>query len=75
MEDRAMRFFNHLGNKFFKYGVLPGSWDSPLKTRCAARKCLSRDGLRDHRGEPGVFRTDFDPFGDFDLIFGAAPTI
>ena len=70
MEDHAMRFFNLLGNKFFS---LAFSWllGQPIKdTLCGTKVLWKRDYelIKANRSYFG----DFDPFGDFDLIFGAA---
>ena len=70
MEDQAMRFFNILGNKFFS---LAFSWllEQPIKdTLCGTKVMWKKDyeRLADNRSYFG----DFDPFGDFDLLFGAA---
>jgi SAM-dependent methyltransferase len=70
MEDRAMRFINMLGNKFFS---LAFSWllGQPIKDTLCGTKVLFRSDyelIAKHRGYFG----DFDPFGDFDLLFGAA---
>jgi SAM-dependent methyltransferase len=70
MEDRAMRFLNLVGNRFFS---LLFSWllGQPVKdTLCGTKVLWRRDYRRiaDNRG----FFGDFDPFGDFDLLFGAA---
>jgi len=70
MEEEAMRFFNMLGNKFFS---LAFSWllGQPIKdTLCGTKVLLRKDyeALARNRGYFG----DFDPFGDFDLLFGAA---
>ncbi len=70
LEDRSMRFFNILGNKFFS---LAFSWllGQPIKdTLCGTKVLWKRDyeliaNNRDYFG-------NFDPFGDFDLLFGAA---
>ncbi len=70
LEDEAMRFFNILGNKFFS---LAFSWllGQPIKdTLCGTKVLWKSDYVqiaknRDYFG-------DFDPFGDFDLLFGAA---
>jgi len=70
MEDKAMRFFNILGNKFFSAAF---SWllSQPIKdTLCGTKVLYHQDYLviaanRKYFG-------DFDPFGDFDLLFGAA---
>ena len=70
MEDQAMRFFNIIGNKFF---TLAFSWllGQPIKdTLCGTKALWKRDYdlIADNRAYFG----DFDPFGDFDLLFGAA---
>jgi SAM-dependent methyltransferase len=70
METQAMRFFNLLGNKFF---ALAFSWllGQTVKDTLCGTKVLSRENyelLSQNRGYFG----EFDPFGDFDLIFGAA---
>jgi len=70
MEKRAMRFFNLIGNKFFS---LAFSWmlGQPIKDTLCGTKVLTKANYeriaanRQHFG-------DFDPFGDFDLLFGAA---
>lgn len=70
MEDEAMRFFNFMGNKFFS---LAFSWllGQPIKdTLCGTKVLTKRDYelIATNRSYFG----DFDPFGDYDLIFGAA---
>ncbi len=70
MEKEAMRFFNLLGNKFFS---LAFSWllEQKIKdTLCGTKVLWKRhyDMIVANRGYFG----DFDPFGDFDLLFGAA---
>jgi SAM-dependent methyltransferase len=70
MEERAMRFFNLLGNRFF--GLL-FSWllGQPIKdTLCGTKVLWRRD--YDRIAKNRAFFGDFDPFGDFDLLFGAA---
>jgi len=69
MEKQAMRLLNLLGNKFF--GAL-FSWLLGQKFRdtLCGTKMISRKNyelIADNRSYFG----DFDPFGDFDLIFGA----
>ncbi|RKY21437.1 MAG: glycosyl transferase [Planctomycetota bacterium] len=69
MERQAMRFLNLLGNKFF--GTL-FSWllGQRFRDTLCGTKMLSRkdyDLITANRSYFG----DFDPFGDFDLIFGA----
>ncbi len=70
MEDEAMQFLNYLGNKFF--GVV-FSWllRQPVKDTLCGTKVLSRDSY-DVIAANRAYFGDFDPFGDFDLLFGAA---
>lgn len=70
MEDEAMRFLNRLGNIFFAKGL---SWvldarvgDSLCGTKLFTRRDWHRFG--EWRRDFG----DFDPFGDFELLFPAA---
>ena len=70
MEKEAMRFFNLLGNKFFS---LAFSWllGQPVKdTLCGTKALWKKDYER--IAENRSYFGDFDPFGDFDLLFGAA---
>ena len=70
MENEAMRFLNILGNKFFSV-VLSWLLNQPLKdTLCGTKVLLRTDYERIAAGRS--YFGDFDPFGDFDLIFGAA---
>ena len=69
MEDEAMRFLNLLGNKFFS---LFFTW--LLGQRFKDTLCGTKVMFRRHYEElvaNRVYFGDFDPFGDFDLIFGA----
>jgi len=70
MEDKAMRFFNILGNKFFS---LAFSWllGQPIKDTLCGTKVLYRNDYETIAANRHYFG-DFDPFGDFDLLFGAA---
>lgn len=70
MEDEAMRFFNFLGNKFFS---LAFSWllGQPIKDTLCGTKVL-RKGDYELIAANRTYFGDFDPFGDYDLIFGAA---
>lgn len=70
MESEAMRFLNMIANKLFG---LAFSWllGQRLKDTLCGTKVLFRsdyERLAKHRAYFG----DFDPFGDFDLLFGAA---
>jgi hypothetical protein len=70
MEDRAMRFFNLVGNKFFS---LAFSWllNQSIKDTLCGTKVLSREHYETIARNRAYFG-EIDPFGDFDLIFGAA---
>jgi ubiquinone/menaquinone biosynthesis C-methylase UbiE len=70
MEDEAMRFFNLLGNKFFG---LAFSWllGQPIKDTLCGTKAMRRNDYQKLAQNRSYFG-DFDPFGDFDLLFGAA---
>src|SRR5512138_3771761 len=70
MQDRAMRFLNLLGNKFFS---LAFSWllGQPIKDTLCGTKVL-RKGDYERIAANRSYFGDFDPFGDFDLLFGAA---
>jgi len=70
MEKQAMRFLNLFGNKFFS---LAFTWllGQPIKDSLCGTKALWKkeyDRIAANRWYFG----DFDPFGDFDLLFGAA---
>ena len=70
MEKQAMRFLNLLGNLFFG-AFLSYILGQRLKdTLCGTKVLLKKDYeiIKNNRSYFG----DFDPFGDFDLIFGAA---
>jgi SAM-dependent methyltransferase len=70
MEGQAMRFLNLLANKIF--GAL-FSW--LLDQRIRDTLCGTKALFRDHYGRIAANRDAFgrlDPFGDFDLLFGAA---
>ena len=70
MEEKAMRFLNLAGNKFFG---LAFSWILGQKikdTLCGTKVLWRTDYQRIAAGR--AYFGDFDPFGDFDLIFGAA---
>jgi SAM-dependent methyltransferase len=70
MEEQAMRFFNLVGNKFFAYAF---SWllGQPVRDTLCGTKVLWRSDYR-KIAENRAYFGDFDPFGDFDLLFGAA---
>ena len=69
MEKNAMRFLNTLGNKFFS---LAFSWllEQPIKdTLCGTKVLFRKDYLKLVANRH--YFGNFDPFGDFDLLFGA----
>jgi len=70
MEKEAMRVLNLIGNKFFS---LAFSWllEQPLKDTLCGTKALWRTDY-DKIAANREYFGDFDPFGDFDLLFGAA---
>jgi SAM-dependent methyltransferase len=70
MEKEAMRTLNFLGNKFFS---LAFSWllGQPIKDTLCGTKVMWREDYEKIAANRSYFG-DFDPFGDFDLIFGAA---
>jgi SAM-dependent methyltransferase len=70
IEGEAMRLMNLIGNKLFSWAF---SWllGQPVKdTLCGTKALWKKDyeAIALHRPYFG----DFDPFGDFDLLFGAA---
>jgi glycosyltransferase involved in cell wall biosynthesis len=70
LEERAMRFLNQMGNKFFS---LAFSWllGQSVKDSLCGTKVLSRSDYAVIAANRAYFG-EFDPFGDFDLLFGAA---
>ncbi len=70
MEKEAMRFLNYFGNKFFGWFFSYLLGQKLKDTLCGTKVLFKKDYLlikanRKYFGE-------FDPFGDFDLLFGAA---
>jgi len=70
MEKESMRVLNFLGNKFFS---LAFTWilGQPIKDTLCGTKMLWRKDYENIKKTRSFFG-DFDPFGDFDLLFGAA---
>ena len=69
MQEEAMQFFNLCANKAFS---LIFSWllGQPVKdTLCGSKAMLRQNYERLAAGR--AYFGDFDPFGDFDLLFGA----
>jgi SAM-dependent methyltransferase len=70
MEPDSMRFLNMLGNRAFAR-VLKAIVGQQVKdTLCGTKVLLRRDYERIASGR--AYFGEFDPFGDFDLLFGAA---
>jgi len=70
MEKNAMRFLNVLGNKFFST-AFTFLLEQYIKDTLCGTKVLWRQDYKKIVMGRGYFG-DFDPFGDFDLLFGAA---
>lgn len=70
MEDQAMRFLNLLGNKFFGMAFTWILGQDIKDTLCGTKVIRREDYLRLAQGR--AYFGEIDPFGDFDLIFGAA---
>jgi glycosyltransferase involved in cell wall biosynthesis len=70
MEARAMRFLNVVANKLF---ALLFSWllGQQVRDTLCGTKALWRDDYERIAATRRYFG-DFDPFGDFDLLFGAS---
>ncbi|MCU0369814.1 MAG: bifunctional class I SAM-dependent methyltransferase/glycosyltransferase family 2 protein [Bacteroidales bacterium] len=70
MEEEAMRLLNLLGNKFFSL-FFSYLLDQQVKDTLCGTKVLRKSDYEKIRANRGYFG-DFDPFGDFDLLFGAS---
>src|SRR4029079_14215816 len=70
MEEEAMQFLNMIANKLFGIAF---SWlvGQPIKDTLCGTKVLWRAHYNLISANRSYFG-DFDPFGDFDLLFGAA---
>jgi hypothetical protein len=70
MEAGAMRFLNMIGNRAFRSLVKAMIGQQIGDTLCGTKVMLREhyEQIADNRSYFG----DFDPFGDFDLLFGAA---
>ena len=70
LEDESMRNLNYLANKIFSYLF---SWilGQPIKDTLCGTKVLWKKDYQDIKANRKYFG-NFDPFGDFDLLFGAA---
>lgn len=70
MEKQAMRLLNYWGNKFFSTTFTYILGQRVKDTLCGTKVLLAEDYEKIKKNR--IFFGDFDPFGDFDLIFGAA---
>jgi len=70
MESEAMRFLNLLGNKFFAVALSFVLGQDFKDSLCGTKMMLRSDYLR--LLERIRVLGDFDPFGDFNLLFGSA---
>ena len=70
VEKGAMRILNFFGNKFFSIAFTAILGQSLKDTLCGTKVLWKKDyeSIQENR----AFFGDFDPFGDFDLLFGAA---
>jgi glycosyltransferase involved in cell wall biosynthesis len=70
MEPGAMRFLNMLGNRLFSL-TLKAIMGQQVKDTLCGTKVLSRQAY-DEIAAGRAYFGEFDPFGDFDLLLGAA---
>jgi hypothetical protein len=70
MDAKAMRFLNLVGNKFFGY-LFSYLLGQPVRDTLCGTKVLRRSDYERIAANRSVIG-DFDPFGDFDLLFGAS---
>lgn len=70
MERQAMRFLNKIGNKFFSVLFTWLLGQRFRDTLCGTKVLSRRNYAKIAAGRADL--GEFDPFGDFDLIFGAA---
>ncbi|MDB6170210.1 MAG: arnC 3 [Verrucomicrobia bacterium] len=70
MEKQAMQFLNLCANKAFGL-IFTWLLGQPVKDTLCGTKVLSRAHYEEIAANRAYFG-DFDPFGDFDLLFGAA---
>lgn len=70
MKKQAMRLLNYVGNKLFGL-TFSFLLDQPVKDTLCGTKAIFKDNYQKIAKNRNYFG-DFDPWGDFDLIFGAA---
>ena len=70
MENQAMRLLNYIANRMFAL-IFSFILNQPFTdTLCGTKVLLSEDYKKISKNRN--YFGDFDPFGDFDLLFGAA---
>jgi len=70
MEDKAMQFLNIIGNRIFGIAFTFLLGQQIRDTLCGTKVLWARDYRRIVANRS--YFGDFDPFGDFDLLFGAS---
>jgi ubiquinone/menaquinone biosynthesis C-methylase UbiE len=70
MDEKAMQFLNLCANKAFGL-IFTWMLGQPVKDTLCGTKVLTRAHY-DHIAATRAYFGEFDPFGDFDLLFGAA---
>jgi SAM-dependent methyltransferase len=70
MDDKAMQFLNLCANKAFGL-IFTWLLGQPVKDTLCGTKVLTKENYERIATNRSYFG-DFDPFGDFDLLFGAA---
>lgn len=70
VSSEAMPWLNRMANRFFAW-LLSYLINAKIKDSLCGTKVMSRENYR-KLAENRSYFGDFDPFGDFDLLFGAA---
>ena len=70
MQPGAMQLLNVFGNKFFS-AVFSALLEQPIKDTLCGTKVLRKSDY-EAIARARIYFGDFDPFGDFDLLLGAA---
>ena len=70
VDPKSMPWLNRMANRFFAW-LLSYLLNTKIKDSLCGTKALSRDNYKKIVSNRSYFG-EFDPFGDFDLLFGAA---
>jgi glycosyltransferase involved in cell wall biosynthesis/2-polyprenyl-3-methyl-5-hydroxy-6-metoxy-1,4-benzoquinol methylase len=70
MEERAMKFVNYLGNKLFS-SLFTWMLGQRVRDTLCGTKAVRHEAY-ERIADGRAYFGEFDPFGDFDLLFGAA---